>query len=260
MATQILCRPKNLPGVARTKVKMRGLKPIAVDKNKYWKGGKVDLSVSFLDGPDATTRRLILEHMNAWNKWCNVKFRETTGTGQIRIARITTAEDPEMSGYWSYIGTDIRKIPIGEPTMNLEGFVAKTSLREYRRVVRHETGHTLGCEHEHMRKEIVGRIDKQKAYAYFKKTDNWTKKDVDLQVLTPLEDISILGTPKADATSIMCYDLPGSIMKDGTAVTGGMDINANDGAFMGTLFPRAKTAKKAARKKTARKKAAKKRT
>jgi hypothetical protein len=78
--------------------------------------------------------------------------------------------------------------------MNLEGFVASTPLREYKRVVRHETGHTLGCEHEHMRREIVERIDHEKAYAYFKKYDNWSRKDVDLQVLTPIEEVSLIGT------------------------------------------------------------------
>ncbi len=260
MPKLILCRPKSLPGVPRTKIKMRGLTPIAVDKKKYWKGGKVDLSVSFLDNPDAATRKLILEHMNAWSKWCDVKFRETTGIGQVRIARISEAEDPKNSGFWSYVGTDIRTIAVGEPTMNLEGFTSKTSLSEYRRVVRHETGHTLGCEHEHMRAEIVMRIDKQKAYAHFKKTDKWTKQDVDLQVLTPLEKVSIIGTPKADETSIMCYDLPASIMTDGKAVTGGKDINSTDATFMAGLFPKKKAAtkKSAARKKVAAKRPAKK--
>ena len=163
MPKLILCRPKSVPGTPRTRIEMRGLQPIAVDKKKYWKGGHVDLSVSFLDNPNTTTRRQILQHMNAWSQWCDVAFRETKGTGQVRIARITEAEDPEMSGYWSYVGTDIRKIPLGQPTMNLEGFTASTPLSEYKRVVRHETGHTLGCEHEHLRREIVDRIDHEKA-------------------------------------------------------------------------------------------------
>ena len=260
MAKVILCRPKNLPGVARTKTAMRGLQPIAVDKKKYWKGGKVDLTVSFLDGPDTATRKSILEHMNAWSRWCAVVFRETKGTGQVRISRITEAEDPENSGYWSYVGTDIRKISLGDPTMNLEGFTAKTPLSEYRRVVRHEAGHTLGCEHEHMRRQIVDRIDKEKAYAYFAKTDHWSKKDVNLQVLTPIEEVALIGTPKVDMTSIMCYDLPGTIMKDGKPVTGGLDINANDGAFMGTLFPKKAPAKTAKKKTASKKKSAKQRT
>ena len=53
-------------------------------------------------------------------------------------------------GYWSYLGTDIRLIPRNRPTMNLQGFTMNTSESEYKRVVRHETGHTLGFPHEHI--------------------------------------------------------------------------------------------------------------
>jgi len=57
-----------------------------------------------------------------------------------------------MSGYWSYLGTDILHIPKNRPTMCLENFSMDTLESEYKRVVRHETGHTLGFPHEHMRR------------------------------------------------------------------------------------------------------------
>jgi hypothetical protein len=110
---------------------------LAVLTSKWWGGGGVRLTVGFLDGPDAETRRLILAHMNAWSKYANVSFVESGADAQVRIAR---AED----GYWSYLGTDVLSIPPGEPTMNLQGFTAGTPESEYKRVVRHETGHTLG--------------------------------------------------------------------------------------------------------------------
>jgi hypothetical protein len=108
---------------------------------------------------------------------------------------------------------------------------------EYKRVVRHETGHTLGFPHEHMRKELVARIDRQKAYAYFLATQGWNHAQVDAQVLTALDDASIIGTP-ADQTSIMCYRLPGSITKNGQPIIGGIDINATDCGFAGRVYPR----------------------
>ncbi len=49
---------------------------------------------------------------------------------------------------------------------------------EYRRVVRHETGHTLGFPHEHMRKELVARLDPQKCYIYYRRF-GWDKRMVD---------------------------------------------------------------------------------
>jgi len=125
----------------------------------------------------------------------------------------------------------------------------------------HEAGHTLGFPHEHMRKAFVQRIDPQKAYAYFLRTDGWSQQDVDDQVLTPLEASTLLGT-KPDQTSIMCYQLPGSIMRDGQPIPGGDVINETDYKFAATLYPLPKktpgrTATKRAAKKPA-KKAAKK--
>jgi hypothetical protein len=197
---------------------------------KYWGPAPRTLTVSFTEPTPGLLRARILEHMNAWTRCCGIGFRLTEGTGQVRISRAG-------SGYWSYLGTDILLIPKNRPTMNLQGFSMATPESEYRRVVRHETGHTLGFPHEHMRRELVARIDRQKAYAYFGATQGWTPAEVDAQVLTPLDQASILGTP-ADETSIMCYQLPGSITKNGVGIKGGLDINATDCAFAGKVYPR----------------------
>jgi hypothetical protein len=108
---------------------------------------------------------------------------------------------------------------------------------QYKRVVRYETGHTLGFPHEHMRKELVERIDPAKAYEYFLRTQGWDPRTVDQQVLTPLNELSLMSTP-ADQTSIMCYQLPGSITRDGKPILGGVDINQTDYAFAGGIYPK----------------------
>lgn len=205
---------------------------IAVLTSKWWKSGGKTFSVKFLDTRESALKARILSHMNAWSAHCNVAFRESADSGaHVRVAR---AED----GYWSYVGTDILLIPRGEPTMNLQGFTADSSEAEYRRVVRHETGHTLGCPHEHMRKQIIRKIDRAKAIEYYRQTQGWSEAQTIRQVLTPLSESSILGTPDTDRTSIMCYQIPGSITKDGVAIPGGSDIDAIDAAFMGKVYPR----------------------
>jgi hypothetical protein len=88
-----------------------------------------------------------------------------------------------------------------------------------------------------MRRQLVARIDPQKAYEYFRRTQGWNQATVDQQVLTPLDDRTIMATPP-DQTSIMCYQLPGSITRDGRPILGGTDINSTDFSFAGRIYPR----------------------
>jgi CHAT domain-containing protein len=256
----IVCRPKSLPvdklaaaatraveinpdnaagrrQVARTPTGRRGgPRRIAVVTDRKWPRSGVRLSVSFMDNPSGALRARILLHMNAWGESANVVFSETQGTGEVRIARLDSPAS--MAGYWSYIGTEVLSIDESEPTLNLEGFTMRVSEAEFRRVVRHEAGHTLGFEHEHMRSDIVKRIDRERAIAFFDRTEGWTEQEVEEQVLTPLPKASIMGTTDSDPLSIMCYQLPASIMKDRKEVKGGSDINTLDFAFAKKIYPK----------------------
>src|SRR5829696_5590294 len=124
----IVCRPKSLPlekfvaaerraieinpenamerrTVARTPIGRRGgPRRIAVVVARKWPVAGVRLSVSFLDNPSTALRARILDHMNAWGEHANVRFSETHGVGQVRIARLDSP--PDMAGYWSYVGTE----------------------------------------------------------------------------------------------------------------------------------------------------------
>ncbi len=239
----ILENPMNAPGgveyIPAPKEDEEGTMPrayrLALVTSKWWGTGGVKLTVSFLDSPPASVRSKILAHANAWGQSANVQFRETASGGQVRIAR-TPGE-----GYYSYLGKDISLIPAGQPTMNLDSFSDATPDSEYMRVVRHEFGHTLGFPHEHMRRQIVARIDPQKAIAYFAAADGWDEETVRDQVLTPLEDATLTATPDADVTSIMCYQLPGTITVDGQPIPGGLDIDASDFALAARLYPRSTT-------------------
>lgn len=219
-------------------VEMPTLDPlhIAVLTSKYWGQTQRTLSVSFMEPIDTPLRTKILEHMNGWSKGggpgkpgCGIKFAWTQGVGDVRISR-------GGGGYWSYLGVDITQIPKNRQTMNLQGFTMSTADSEFYRVVRHEVGHTLGFPHEHMRAELVAEIDAQKAIAWFMRTQGWDAQTVQQQVLTPLDERSLMATP-ADQTSIMCYQLPGSITKSGKPIVGGEDINASDYNFAAKIYP-----------------------
>jgi hypothetical protein len=223
--------------IARTSIGRRGgQRRIAVVTGRKWPAKGVQLSVSFMDGARSDLRKRILLHMNAWGRNANVKFAQTSGVGQVRIARLDSP--PQLAGYWSYIGTEILEIPEDEPTLNLEGFTMKTSEAEFKRVVRHEAGHTLGFDHEHMRSDIVKLIDRDKAIEFYDKDQGWPPEEVRAQVLTPLAKKTIMGTTESDPLSIMCYHLPAAIMKNGKPITGGKDINPTDHAFAASLYPK----------------------
>lgn len=235
--TAISVNPLNRAPLERLRALAPGFEPtrerIAVVTTKYWGSKGVRLSVSFMDNPPANLRARILQHLNAWGKGANVKFVATAGSGQVRIAREGGAD----GGYWSYVGTDILHIPAGEQTLNLEAFTMATPDSEFHRVVRHEAGHTLGFPHEHMRKALVARIDERKAIEYFVRTQGWSEEEVRAQVLTPIEESSLLGTT-ADPRSIMCYQIPGELTKDGKPILGGLDIDASDRKFVAAIYPK----------------------
>ena len=257
MKTALVCTPRSLPAdtlvrAAATAVRINPLNNAPIERltrvmpefrptpdrlsvlvTKYWGIGGVQLTVGFMDKPAKALRRKILQHLNAWGKTANVKFVETARQAQVRIAR----EDGENGGYWSYLGTDVLLIPKNEQTMNLEGFTMNTSDAEFARVVRHEAGHTLGFPHEHMRAALIAKIDRAKAIEFFMRTQDWSEEEVIQQVLTPLEESSLLGIP-ANPKSIMCYQIPGQLTKDGKPILGGKDIDKSDADFAGRIYPK----------------------
>ncbi len=259
MTIQLVCTPRRLPAQHQVRAARRAVainplnhphpalvamalgpspspQKLSLVIGRRWPSSGVRLTVGFLDNAPADLRKRILLHMNAWGSFANVKFSATQTDPQVRIARLD--KPPAMSGYWSYLGTEILEIAKSKPTMNLEGFTMQTPESEFHRVVRHETGHTLGFPHEHMRRRLVKLIDRAKAIEFFMRTQGWTEQDVIDQVLTPIEESSLLGTARTDPNSIMCYQMPGSITKSGKPIVGGKDIDKSDYAFAGSIYPK----------------------
>src|SRR5262249_47973298 len=109
---------------------------IAVMVSKYWGPKPRQLTVSFMESIASDVRMRTLSHMNSWATSGSSRWVWTQGVGQLRLSR-------GGGGYWSYLGTDILHIPQDRQAMNLQGFTMDTDDKEFYRVVRHESGHTL---------------------------------------------------------------------------------------------------------------------
>ena len=205
-------RPQDQPPNGTPKTEASKL--LAASTTRFWGRGGVTLSVSFLDGGSQALRDRIVASMNGWSRFAKVRFVLTASGGHVRITRSGNL-------YWSKLGTDILLAVHNEPTMALGGFTDATSDATLREVVEHETGHTLGFDHEHLRPEIVARIDRAKALVYFANTQGWDNPKIERNVLTPLVRTDYVFTMKPDEQSVMCYNLPASIMVDSVAVQGG---------------------------------------
>lgn len=119
--------------------------------------------------------------------------------------------------------------------MNLEGFTVNTSDDEYKRVVCHETGHTLSFPHEHMRKELIVRIHRQKAYDYFCGMYCWDCAMVDAQVLTRFGRRHHHPNPaRSDVDHVL--SVAGANHQGWKTDSGGKNINTWDFAFAGKII------------------------
>lgn len=203
---------------------------IAAIATKLWTAGTT-LTVGWLDAPDAATRNLILSHMKVWSEFANIKVVETQVDPIVRVTRSPSG------GYWSYIGTDVLSIPRGQATMNLAGFTSRTPDSEYRRVVRHEFGHTLGCPHEQQRAAIIRRLVPAACYRRFGASPNfWPRQLVDQNILTPQDESKLVGSDPEEQ-SIMCYQFDGDLTVDGKPIIGGTDLTSRDKTTIAKIYP-----------------------
>jgi hypothetical protein len=221
--------PQNAVAGGRGLAALLSPESLALLVAKRW-GPKVDRSVQFLDTSNAELKAKILAYANEWGKFGNVRYRETSGQGDVRLTL-------RGGGYWSYLGTDTRLIPAGQPTMSLHGFSLSTPESEYSRVVIHEFGHDLGFNHEHEQPAIQELLDVEKTIAEFRRTQGWSRQDVIQQIFSPPSPGEVMASSRGDSRSIMCYSFPGSCTKSGQPIPGGDRLTDEDKRHVAVIYP-----------------------
>jgi serralysin len=203
---------------------------MAIDKRGQWQNGKV-LNVGFMGGTREVIDR-IKRHAKTWMEYANITFdfKQRRKPADVRISFDTN------DGSWSYVGTDILTKDKEEPTMNFGWLSPTLDDIEFRQVVLHEFGHTLACIHEHERPDNGIPWDKPKVYAYYKRTDGWSRDEVDSQVFE-VYDESMIRANKLDKKSIMMYAVPNALTKGNFEIPWNDHLSVADKTFIGKMYP-----------------------
>lgn len=192
---------------------------------KMWINGS-KLRVKFMEG-SAAKQALAKEQAQWWSKHAHLTFEFIdVPDAEIRIA--FDADD----GAWSFVGTDCRKVPQGEPTMNL-GFLDGGTAG-------HEFGHAIGLGHEHQNPD--GGIEWNEDVVIQNlggPPNNWTPSQVRHNVLEKYKANQIKGT-KFDPKSIMLYFFPGNWTKSGKGTKANERLSDVDKEFISSeeAYPR----------------------
>jgi hypothetical protein len=203
--------------------------PLAAYTELMWDTGQT-VRVKMMGG-SAFVRSKVRHFAEEWLKYANITFDfvDPAQAAEIKVAFDT-------GGSWSKLGRDALGVPFNFATMNFGWFDDSTGDNEFSRVVIHEFGHALGLIHEHQSPASGIQWDREKAYAYYKRVDNWDRGEVDAQVFQKYS-VSTTNYSAFDPNSIMEYWVPASLTLNGQGVNGGTQLSATDKDYIGRWYP-----------------------
>lgn len=206
----------------------------AMRTRKKWSNGRT-INVGFLGGNNVQRTR-VQPYFHEWSKSANIKFRFLLNVSNADIRVDFNPND----GSWSYLGTDALAIETG-PTMNFGWLTPDEDETEYRRVVLHEVGHSLGLEHEDQQPSADIDWDIPVVLAYYMGPPNkWSKEDVYHNVIDRLKPEGAEFTP-FDPLSIMAYAIPAKFDKRGRGVPWNSTLSVMDRLFISQMYPGVET-------------------
>ena len=204
--------------------RMRAISPIGT----LWMNGST-LSVRFMGGA-AAQHAVAREQAGWWSQVANLKFDfNNAPNADIRIAF-----NPD-DGAWSWIGTECRAIPVGQPTMNL-GFLDGGTAA-------HEFGHAIGLAHEHQSPQGGLVWNEAVVIREMAKSPNfWDEKTTRHNILQKYRMDQVNGTA-FDPASIMLYFFPPEWTLNGVGTRENHVLSSLDKKFVAgaKMYPRTGT-------------------
>lgn len=215
-----------------------------VDADQVWQPGQT-LGVYFLNS-NPTYEQKVRTYTKLWSDCANIKFDFDSPN---RPADITVNFDVNgvAGGFYgrfdSYVGKSSAAM---RPSMNLifdpntvatyqnNGDTAGLE-SYYRRYVLHEFGHALGMMHEHQSPAINFQWNRETLYAFYQRTYNWGRQNVDEQVLKPLT--GNLSNTEFDKASVMLYPIAPGLTTPEIVTDWNSELSPLDKFLMNLFYP-----------------------
>lgn len=158
-----------------------------------------------------------------------IGFRDGKGSFSLIGTQALTMSQDGVSGMAYVCNSGI--------TMNFGWFDEySTTDYEYKRIILHEFGHALGLLHEHLNPLAGIEWNKEKLYAYYLQTQNWTPDMVDNNILIRY-DVSHTNH-QYDAHSIMHYPVQKEFTNNGYEVPWNYELSTSDKLLVAQLYPK----------------------
>ncbi|MEL6644079.1 MAG: hypothetical protein AAFQ79_09100 [Pseudomonadota bacterium] len=100
--------------------------------------------------------------------------------------------------------------------------------------VEHEFGHALCLTHEHFHEALPITIDRKKAIEYFRRNHGWKPRRTINNLFAPAE--RCLGDSEWNAESVMGYNIPKEITKEGISLTKSGEIHDRDRKCVDSIY------------------------
>ncbi|MCK3825627.1 peptidase M12 [Pseudomonas sp. W2Aug9] len=190
----------NAASETQTQALTRNRRSIGVPSTYWPQNSTIKIAIYDLD-MDSEYVKTLKKAASAWLPHINLKFEFVSGSvGDVRIMRNSDGNE----GAESEIGTEARNVPLDKPTMKLPPDHTDDF---FKTAVKHEFGHMLGAHHDHQHPDSGIPWNPDAAYDYYKRLANFTKKEVDEDVLPLPRDNKKYDFGPYDRDSIMHYPI-----------------------------------------------------